>query len=133
MAKMGRPTKYNKEIQEKADEYVESFASHGDVIPTVEGLCLILDIRTQTAYNWADDKPEFFDTLDRIKAKQKQGLVNGSLRGEYNSAIAKLLLSHNHGVKETTATEHTGKDGQPIETDNKWTVEFVNATPESKS
>ena len=23
--------------------------------------------------------------------------------------------------------EHTGKDGKPIETDNKWTVEFVNA------
>lgn len=32
---------------------------------------------------------------------------------------------------EKVINEHTGKDGGAIKTDNKWTVEFVNASPES--
>lgn len=122
---MARPTKYNSKLQEKADQYLDQYEENGDLIPTVEGLCITLDIRTVTAYDWAKSKPEFSNTLDRIKTHQKQGLINGALSGAYNSAIAKLLLSHNHGVKETSATEISGADGDAIKTDNTFTIKFV--------
>jgi len=34
--------------------------------------------------------------------------------------------------KAVQAVNLGGQDGNPVGTDNKWTVEFINATPESK-
>lgn len=113
---MGRPTKYNDEILAKAQDYVENYQNYGDILPTVEGLSLVLDITRDTIWRWAkdDERPEFSDTLAKLAARQKQELFFKGLTGEYNSTIAKLGLSCNHGMIEKSAQELSGPDGGPV-------------------
>lgn len=112
----GQPTKYNDEVQSLADEYLSGFPDHGHVLPTVEGLSEVLGVTRQTIYNWADPETNrrFFDTLETLKARQHRMLFEKGLTGDYNSTIAKLGLSSNHGMIEKSAKELTGADGGPI-------------------
>jgi len=89
----GRPTKYNKEVLNKAKDYVENFRRYGDVIPTVEGLALILKVNRDTIYEWKKNYTEFSDTLEQLINKQVKILINAGLLGKINTAIAKLLLA----------------------------------------
>jgi len=104
----GRPTKYNNSILADANDYLENFKDEGDVIPSVEGLSLKLNIARQTLYNWADDedKKEFLDILENINTKQKKLLLNNGLTGEFNSNIAKLVLGK-HGYSEKQSISAT--------------------------
>ena len=95
---MARPTKYNDELQAKADEYVENYETDS-VVPTIAELSLILDISDSTFYEWRDKYPAFSRTLDRIMKTQEVGLVNKSLRNEINPTIAKLMM-HNHDYSD---------------------------------
>ena len=68
---VGRPTDYNQEIVDKAWAYVDGFADHGHAVPSVVGLCKVLNRSRSTVYNWAEDKDtEFMDILAAIKEKQ---------------------------------------------------------------
>ncbi len=96
---MARPTKYNEEMQEKADHYLEHYPEEGDLVPTGEGLSLVLGVSRATLYVWEKAFPLFSDTLDRMNATQSKALINGGLGGEYNSTITKLMLA-NHGYIE---------------------------------
>lgn len=122
----GRPTKYNEEILEKAKEYLLNYEEIGDMIPSVAGLSLHLDICRDTIYDWdgQEDKKEFSYILKQINAKQHQVLVNKGLTNDFNSAITKLVLGK-HGYHDKQQQEVTGRDGGAQE--HKWTVEFVEA------
>jgi hypothetical protein len=115
----GRPTDYNDEILAKAKEYLETFdkGKDKDVIPTVEGLSLYLDIARSTIYLWAKDeqKQEFIDTLKDLEIKQKKILLNKGLTGEFNSNITKLVLG-THGISEKIHNEMSAPGGGPIQT-----------------
>jgi len=89
----GRPTKYTKEILKKAKDYVENFEKYGDVIPTVEGLALLLKVHRDTIYEWKKNHPEFSDMLEQLINQQTKILINAGLLGKVNVAIAKLLLA----------------------------------------
>ena len=81
-------------------------------------------------YRWAEDEgKEFKDILGQINNDQELVTFNKSLTGEYNATIAKLLLGK-HGYHDKADNTVSGPNGKPIE--NKWTVEFVNATPKDK-
>ena len=97
----GRPTKYNPEILEKARAYIDNYGEFGDVIPSVAGLSLVLQISRETVYDWAkqEEKQEFSYILQDILAKQESLLVNNGLDGEFNSNITKLVLGK-HGYHE---------------------------------
>ncbi len=110
----GQPTKYNKDMQALADDYVANYADAGDVIPSVEGLADYLDLARQTLYNWSEKHTEFLDTLDRIEQKQKKVTLNNGLTGDFNATIAKLVLA-NHGMHDKQDNQLTGKDGGKIE------------------
>lgn len=112
----GRPTKYSKELLEKAKEYLETYDTVGDVIPSVEGLSLYLDITRTTIYDWEkqEGKEEFSYILRKINAKQHQVLVNKGLSNDFNSAITKLVLGK-HGYHEKTQQELSGPDGGPVQ------------------
>lgn len=71
-------------------------------LPTVEGFATYLGVTKKTLWNWQKENPEFDEAVDKIMVEQKQRLVNMGLSGEYNSTIAKLMLSHNHGMVERT-------------------------------
>lgn len=110
----GRPTIYNEEILTKTKEYIDS-CKDGIVdvsidpnkpiyktkvnIPTIEGLAYHLGINKDTIYTWRKEKPEFSDLIEELLAKQAKELVNKGLSGDYNSTIAKVLLTK-HGYRE---------------------------------
>lgn len=106
----GRPTKYNQEIIDAADYYLENFAENDDVIPSIEGLSEHLNIARSTIYDWQkqEGKEEFSDILEKILAKQARILINSGLRGDFNSAIAKLALGK-HGYHDRQ--DITSSDG----------------------
>ena len=118
---VGAPTKYKEEYVDKVDEYLSANVDEGIEIvkqantekgyemydhklkvklPTVGGFAIFLGVSERTLYNWGDDYPEFLQSLEKIVQEQKKRLINMGLSGDYNSTIAKLILSANHGMRE---------------------------------
>lgn len=97
----GRPSKYNEQMQEKAEQYLKEYEQVGDAVPSAVGLARFLSVNKDTIYEWGDVHEQFSDTLGDIKAEQERRLTNGGLMGEYNSNIAKLMLAnHGYGDKQ---------------------------------
>jgi len=71
-------------------------------LPTIYGFALYLGVAEKTVRNWGKAYKEFQGALNKIKNEQKQRLVNSGLSGDYNSSIAKLILSSEYGMKERT-------------------------------
>ena len=122
----GRPTKCTPELIELAKSYVENYnTEHGDVIPSVVGLCKALKVARSSVYLWATDKDsEFSDILEQVMEYQQHQLINSGLSGTFNSTITKLILTK-HGYSDRQDTQLTGRDGDPIDIDMNWTVEIV--------
>ena len=110
---MARPTKYSEEILDRAVEYVTSFFSEetipeDEVIPSIEGLALYLEVSRPTIYDWAgqEDKEEFSYIVEKLKAKQGLILLTGTLTNKLNSSMGKAILSK-HGYSEKTEQDIT--------------------------
>lgn len=109
---VGRPTKYNAELQAQADQYVYEWSAI-DAIPSRVGLCCFIGITKPTMYDWESQHPEFSTTLAKVDALQEHAAVNKGITGEFNSTIVKLVLA-NHGYSERQAVDHTtGGDKLP--------------------
>jgi len=127
---MGRPTKYDRKFIQEVDRYLEEnqdeevqvvkqansekgYEMYDNKLkvklPTIEGFALFIDVSKKTLYNWRDEHNEFLHALGKIEKEQQKRLVNMGLSGEYNSTIAKLILSSNHGMREKTETDITTK------------------------
>jgi len=92
--------RYTKFLKQKNKDY-STYESRLKVkLPTIVGFAIYLNVSEKSLYNWADVHSEFRVALDKIKNEQKQRLINSGLAGIYNSTIAKLILSSNHGMKE---------------------------------
>ena len=112
MDKAGQPTKYNKEILVKSEEYIKQcvdefksmveskdektgkkkYISRFKVnLPKAEGLALYLEVHRDTLYEWARKHKEFSYILERINQLQADRVINEAMAGNYNSLIAKLL------------------------------------------
>jgi hypothetical protein len=98
---MGRPTKYNTALLEKAQHYLDNYEEYDEAIPSAVGLALVLDITRATLYAWAkdEDKKAFSDILDNINKKQEQVLLKNGLNNKFNSNITKLVLGK-HGYHD---------------------------------
>lgn len=103
----GRPTKYNEDMQAKAEAYLEDYPT---AIPSKQGLALYLKVSDVTIDNWSAKFPEFLGTLETIKNIQFVKALDGGLTGDYNSTIAKLVL-HNHGLSDKTEVDNKSSDG----------------------
>ena len=123
----GRPTDYTPEMLDLCRDYIDNCP---DKVPMVVGLCKHINRASSTVYRWAEeeDKAEFKDILGEIKDLQHLKLINSGLDNEFNSAITKMMMTK-HGYSEKIQQELSGPKGGAIE--NKYTVEFVNATPKS--
>ncbi len=102
---VGRPTKYNDEMQAQADAYIAEWSDY-DAIPSRVGLCCYLGIDKTTSYDWEVLYPEFSHTLRAVDAMQEREAVNKGITGAFNSTITKLVLA-NHGYSERQAVDHT--------------------------
>lgn len=128
----GRPVEYRPELVQKVQEYIdnhqedESYTlvkTEGDKsttwenkikvkLPTIEGLATFLGVNKTTVYEWESTYIEFSNVLAELRQLQLRKLLAGGLSGDYNSTIAKLILTK-HGYSERT--ELTGKDGDKLE------------------
>lgn len=132
----GRPTQCTPEVIAKAREYVSedprvNFESYDHAIPSVVGLTRVLNVARSSIYKWAEDKENAFsDILENINEYQEFTVINKTLRNEYNANIGKLVLGK-HGYHDKQDQNVGGQKDNPVE--SKWTVEFINATPPSKS
>lgn len=122
----GRPTKYTDEMPAKVDEYLttcvdtyttfhktqgQSSDSYERIkqvnLPSVVGLALYLGVNKTTLYEWAKQHEEFSNAFEKVLAEQEKRLLENGVSGEYNSTIAKLILSSNHGYAEKSETKNT--------------------------
>lgn len=108
---MARPTKYNDEIIEKAEDYIKNYITYGDQIPMIDGLALELGIHRDTINDWEKKYPEFSDIVRTLMTHQGRKLMNGSLSGEFREKTATLALSSNHGLVIRSETDITSSDG----------------------
>jgi len=119
--KAGRPSEYKIIYNDKVDEYLElhkdeevqvvkqssdkyeMYDSKLKVkLPTLKGFARFIDVNESTLYEWDKAYPLFSKSLDKIRVEQHDRLINAGLSGDYNSTIAKLILSSNHGMSERT-------------------------------
>lgn len=128
MTKQGRPTKYNPDTdyvalalefiemhqdserqllkQSNSSKGYDMFENKLDVkLPTVEGFAAFLEVNKTTLYEWEKAYPIFSNALSIIRREQKERLMNKGLSGDYNSTIAKLILSSNHGMAEKSESK----------------------------
>lgn len=106
----GRPTDCTPEVIEKARYYLENYKEFEDVVPQIASLALHLGVRRDTLYEWAksSEKKEFTDIFEAVKTKQEKTLINGSLLGNMNPAISKMMLTkHGYSDKLEQAIDHT--------------------------
>lgn len=75
-------------------------------LPTEEGLARYLGVTYENIRQWRKKYDDFGAVIDALLAEQKQRLIEMSLGNEYNATIAKLMLSHNHGMHEKTEIEN---------------------------
>ena len=102
---MGRSTEYTDEVVEIGKDYIQNYETYGDAIPSVVGLCKAIKRSRSTIYKWADEQGgEFSDMLREINELQHQVVINKGITGEFNSTIAKLVLSK-HGYSDTQKVE----------------------------
>ncbi len=122
--RVGRPTNYTKELGELAKEYLSddesvNYLSYEHAIPSVVGLCRVLNRAKSTLYLWAKDEGhEFSDIIAKSNEFQEFVTLNGTLKGTLNPVIGKLVLGK-HGYHEKQQTEISGPGGKPIETTSK--------------
>lgn len=131
--KRGTPTKYKAEYIDKVDEYLaecvdedkqvvkqssEKYAMYDNKLkvnlPTVEGFALWLGIPKSTLYDWKTNHKDFSDSLEKIVEEQRKRLLNMGLSGDYNSTIAKLILSSNHGMSDRGIVTTEDEDGKTV-------------------
>jgi len=100
----GRPTKYCEKILVETCEYIEE-RENNDMPVSVEELAFKLKANQDSLYEWAKNYDDFSDALKLLKSLQGAKLINKGLEGTYNSTIAKLQLSSNHGYFEKVKEE----------------------------
>lgn len=97
-------------LLEKAREYLLHGYTAEEVCPTVCGLACYLGVSKRSIYNLSTRSDQFLHTLDAIQAKQETLLIKNGLSGDFNSTIAKLMLS-NHGHSDKVGIDHQSSDG----------------------
>jgi hypothetical protein len=91
-------------------------------------------------YRWIDEEPMFSETIKRGKKLSEawwhsMGRCNLMVDNDgpkLNATLWYMNMKNRFGWADKQENTHSGPDGGAIKTDNKWTVEFVNADTEGK-
>ena len=105
----GRPTKYKAEYStdEFLDGYIASCLPENKLV-SLSGYSVYIGVCEDTLQEWRKVHPSFAVTLSVLKQLSKEMLINKGLNSTYNSTIAKLMLSSNHGMTEKLDTKLSG-------------------------
>lgn len=128
-----RPIEYTIKHLELAKEYLESCKDEERVriktewdksttyefwvtvkLPSIEWLARHLQknnlhVYRSTLYEWRDKFPEFSDILENILSEQAERLLQSSINWDYNSTIAKLMLTK-HWYADKIESENKNDD-----------------------
>ncbi len=111
----GRPTKLTQELLDKAKEYADGgYLKNEELFPSNAGLGLYVGVARSTIHKWIAENAEFSDIADQISQVQEQKLFTGGLLNEYNSSIAKLMLTK-HGYTDKVQQDVTS-NGETVKT-----------------
>lgn len=106
----GRPSALTDQVKEKALKYIETDYLIDELVPTIEGLAVYLDVARKTIYNWRDQDVTFLHICEKLMAKQAKGVFYGGLKGDFNATISKLMLTK-HGYTDKQEIDNTSSDG----------------------
>ena len=115
---LGRPSKYNEDIQKRSDDYVDTFELYVNIngklvpspIPSVAQLAFKLRVHRATIYEWKKVHAAFSDTLERLNQLQEIFLVQHGLTRGYDSTYAKFLTVNLTIYKDKIETSNTNKE-----------------------
>lgn len=119
---IGKVLEYLKTCENRYETYLARVSAKGTEVmerevivnlPTKPGLAMFLDTTETSIDNWAAEHEDFLGALQLIYTKQKHMLMNSGLSGLYNSTIAKLILSSNHGMADRS--ENVNRNVLPTE------------------
>jgi len=101
---------------EKALDYIKNYADYDDVIPSVAGLAVALEVSKKTLYNWSEvpENIKFLHALEKLSTNQENKLLNGGLSGRFNPAITKLIM-YNHGYTGQPKEPDSDDESPPLE------------------
>jgi hypothetical protein len=127
----GRPTKY----EDRFCEEVEAFMGQGFSLTAFAGH---LEVNRSTLTEWADAHPEFSAAVSRAKSKrllhwERESLDVAKEGGTGGRATMIVFGLKNMGGDEwadVQKTELTGKDGAPIQSEARHTVDMSGLTEE---
>jgi hypothetical protein len=135
---LGRPSKYRDEfvvmlleffgqspvreitIRDKAGN--ESIQVLPGQFPTLARFATDIGVTTETLHDWATAKnadgshrnPSFSYAYKKAKDLQQANLVEGTMKGAYNSTFAIFTAKNVLGWRDKIEQEITGKDGAPL-------------------
>jgi len=117
--KGGRPTVMTLECIQKLEDAFSWGCTDSEA-------CCHADISMSTLYDYCSKNEKFSDRKELLKNQpvmKAKKIVTNSL-DEESLSTAQRVIDRKEGTK--IKNEHTGKDGNPIEVDQKWSVEFIN-------
>ncbi len=134
---MGRAAIYKtaRQFRKKCDEYFKrcTHKATGEPLPpekcrpyTLSGLCVHLGITRDTFARYAK-QDKFSDTIKAVRLRVENYAEECLFDKNQNVTGVIFNLKNNFGWRDKIEQEVSGKDGGPIETDNKWTIEIVSA------
>lgn len=108
------PTKYKETFPEDIVEYYRLQMDNFEVgkkyvLPTLLKWALRNKLCSDSVETYKRRYPEFKKAVKICNGIQKDFLVSGAVDNTHNASFTKFLLSCNHGMKETTHVEHSGK------------------------
>lgn len=104
----GHPQKYTAQFVEEEIEPLYKYIQ--DVqFPTLQGFCLTRGYSSSNISLFCNINKNFAQAVEILKDMQHEVLIERSLKGEFNSGITALMLKNNHGYKDKSDIEHSGK------------------------
>lgn len=112
---VGRPTKYQEDMPQRAYDVLAAGKSLAKVAAT-------LDISLETLNVWRKDadKSAFSEAIKKGLAVAESVWDDEDFRTDMNPLRYKLNMAQRFGWREKTATEITGKDGEPVSIEHKF-------------
>ena len=108
---MGAPSKLTPATIKRGTMYYKKALDTPGSVPTLQGLSRAMGVSLTTTTTWRDkaENAAYLELILNIELLQHDRVLEGSLLGTYNPAIAKLILSR-HGYGDRHEVDHTSSD-----------------------
>jgi transposase len=100
-------------------EYCQKLIDHMSEGDSFESFAVRVDVSRGTLYEWLKVHPDFFNAKEKASERCEKWWVDlGKRHAQDSVAGYTFMMKARFGWKETSAVEHSGPGGAPIETKN---------------